>query len=430
MPEGSLPRDVAAIRRDFHRHPELGFTEFRTASRVAAALAAAGWQVRAGAEAIGAEARMGVPDDAELAPAHRRAVDSGAARPFVDRMAGGLTAVVGDLVGSSPGPTLAIRFDIDALPILESAAAERPAQIEGYRSQIEGVMHACGHDGHAAIGIALARALADRQFPGRVRLLFQPAEEGARGGAALAAAGMVADVDRLVCVHLGLGVPTGALAPSVTGLLANTKLQSRFIGVAAHAAAAPQEGRHALLAAATALLNLHAMPRFADADTRINVGVLAGGTASNIIPAEAMMLLETRADGEAANVEMERRARRILAGAAAASGVEVDITCVGAAATGVCSPGAAEAVRAAAEAVNLTPFQPPNIGVSDDATALMRDVQGAGGEATYCVVGADLAAPHHTPEFDCDEAALARAVELLVTLARSTEMPIKFTVDS
>jgi aminobenzoyl-glutamate utilization protein A len=233
------------------------------------------------------------------------------------------------------------------------------------------------------------------------------------------AAGLMADVDLLICVHLGLGLATGSLAPSVVGLLANTKLRARFTGVSAHASAAPQDGRHALLAAATALLNVHAMPRFAGADTRVNVGMLAGGTSSNIIPSDAVMLLETRADDETANAEMERRVRTILAGIAAAHEVQVDVERIGAAATGVCSPRAADAVREGTRALpNITTVPPLYVGVSDDATALMRAVQKVGGQATYCVVGADLDAPHHTPQFDFDEAALPLAVELLESVVR------------
>ncbi len=221
----------------------------------------------------------------------------------------GHTAVVAELAGDRPGPTVALRFDMDALPLVESADPRHFPTANGFRSAYEGVMHACGHDGHVAIGIALAGLLADRRFPGRVRLLFQPAEEGVRGARAMAAAGAVDGVDVFYATHLGMGLPVAAVAAATTGRFATGKFVARFTGRAAHASGSPESGRNALIAAATAALNVQALPRFAAADTRVNVGRLVAGTAANIVPAQAELAFEVRSTDSAVLAELARRGR-------------------------------------------------------------------------------------------------------------------------
>ncbi len=112
-------------------------------------------------------------------------------------MKGGFTGVVATLDTGKPGPTIAFRVDIDALPILESAANSHvPSQL-GFRSKHEGAMHACGHDSHAAIGLGLAQQLMERKemLKGKIKIIFQPAEEGARGGSVIAESSHLDDVD-------------------------------------------------------------------------------------------------------------------------------------------------------------------------------------------------------------------------------------------
>lgn len=397
----------------------MGFTEFRTAALTARLLADDGWTLALGGDAMDSAARLGVPEPEELAAAYQYALDHGASPDHIAPMRGGLTAVVATLAGDRPGPTRALRFDLDALPLTESNAPNHRPSVESFASTRPGLMHACGHDGHVAIGIELGRRLADHHFPGVVKLIFQPAEEGGRGGAAVAASGVLDDVDSLVCLHLGMGLPSGQLAAAAAGLLANTKLRARFTGAASHAAAAPQDGRHALLGAATAVLNVHALPDFAGADTRINVGHLISGTSSNIIPDEALMLLETRADDDAINNELTARVRRVLAGAADMYGLGLAVDVVGQVRGAPCSPSTVTEVTAAMSGI-LQPAPPHYLGASDDATALMRAVQTRGGSATYCIAGADLAGPHHTPLFDFDEGALADATAVLESYIRRT----------
>src|SRR5690606_22875639 len=112
---------------------------------------------------------------------------------------------------------------------------------------------------------------------------------------------------------------------------ATTKMEAHFYGVASHAGASPETGRHALLGAATALLNIHAIPRFSSGLTRVNVGVLEGGTAANIIPSHAKMKVETRALSEEMNIDLEKRVRNIIAQSAAMHELEHKIEIIGAA---------------------------------------------------------------------------------------------------
>jgi aminobenzoyl-glutamate utilization protein A len=412
--------DVIALRRELHQRPELGFTEIITAARVIGELEAAGWEISYGSAAIDVDGLPGLPSAALLEDAVLRARDQGVDPALVSALSGGRTAVVADLTGSRPGPVVALRFDMDALPIEESAEGGHLPADGKFRSLHPGVMHACGHDGHVAIGIALARRLADRDFPGRVRLLFQPAEEGVRGARGMIRAGVLEGVDQMYVIHLGCGLPVGTVAPSSDGRLATTKLRARFTGRASHAATAPEQGRNALLAAASATLNLHALPRFAAADTRVNVGRLVAGAASNIIAPDAEMLLEVRSTDGAVNAEMERRARNVLQSSAASYEVDVLIEETGRATTARGDQAAIDAFMAAAGAVSaVAAAQPETVPVgSDDATLFMNAVQEAGGIATYGLVGADNPAPHHSPRFDIDERSLPLAVDLLDRLIR------------
>ncbi|GHH77089.1 peptidase M20 [Streptomyces sulfonofaciens] len=417
MPETTAVR----WRRDIHRHPEVGFTEFRTASLIAGRLADLGWQVRTGQEVISPGARLGVPGAEQLEAAYRRAAEEGADQRHLPSLRGGNTAVVATWQGARPGRALALRADIDALPITESDAADHLPARDGFRSAHDGVMHACGHDGHIGIAMELAeRIAAEPPEAGSLTLLFQPAEEGGRGARAMVPSGVVDSVDVFLAAHLGLNQPTGTVASSLDGLLANAKIRAVFRGVAAHASLAPHEGRNALLGAAAATLAVQGLPRVPGHETRVAVGAIHGGTSSNIVPDTAEVLLETRADDGDVNADLEDRARRALRGAAETYGLGVDIELIGSVTTARADRGAVELVEAAAAARGLrlvTPSAESGV-ASDDATAFMRRVQERGGSACYLAVGADLAAPHHTPRFDFDEAALGLGVDLLEEAVR------------
>jgi aminobenzoyl-glutamate utilization protein A len=409
-------RYVIGRRRLFHAHPETAFTELWTSVTIAAELRRLGVRVRTGPEAIDLCQVPALPGPPELAAAADRARAWGADEADLRAVLAGHTAVVADIEGAAPGPTVAVRVDIDALPLPESTAPGHLPAREGFAAASgHAAMHACGHDGHIAIGLELARRLSAGDFAGRVRLIFQPAEEGGRGARAMLGTDVLAGVDRLYALHLGLGLPIGEVAAGTHGFFANAKLRVIFTGRPAHAAAAPEEGRNALLAAAQATVGLHALPRFATADTRVNVGVLRAGTAPNIVAGTAELGLELRATSGEVCDELERRARNVLNAAGAAGEVAVRIDRIGGSTTAVCDPAAVRAVADAARSLPVVTkvHEDYRFGASDDATLLMRAVQAGGGTATYLVVGASSPAPHHSPEFDIDEACLGIAADVL-----------------
>src|SRR5262245_36237107 len=164
-PEVLAARDeIVALRRDLHRHPELAWSERRTAAQIAARLQGSGLTLRTGL---------------------------------------GGTGVVAEASGAG-GPTLLLRVAMDGLPIQEASPAP-------YASEVKGTMHACGHDGHVAMGVAAARIAAGRTWPGSVRVLFQPAEEGEGGAQAMVAEGVMEGVTVTLGVHLWHELPVGTL---------------------------------------------------------------------------------------------------------------------------------------------------------------------------------------------------------------------------
>lgn len=417
-----LRTDLVGLRRDLHRHAETAWTEFRTASIVAGRLQALGFDVALGRKVMVDGARMGVPAPEVIDAAYRRARDEGARADLLREMEGGFTGVVARMAGARPGPSIAFRFDIDANDLHESLDAVHLPAREGFASVHAGAMHACGHDGHTALGLGLAEVVTRlrAEWPGTVTLVFQPGEEGVRGARAMVEAGVVDDASVMVCCHLGAqSRVTGHVVGGISGFLATTKLDAVFTGAESHAALEPETGRSALLGAATAVLNLHAIPRHSGGESRINVGVLQAGTGRNVTPGRAVLKLETRGSTAAVNEYMEARARAVLAAAAAMHGLGIDITIAGATPSATSDAALIARVReAAAQVPEVTTFEDTAFAAaSDDACAFMRRVQERGGLAAYVIVGAALASGHHTPRFDFDEAALPLGVKLLGSLA-------------
>lgn len=420
----TLTNPLIALRRDFHRHAERGWQEIRTAATVARLLRSAGYVVRLGREVLAAEARMGLPSGEELEAAVTRAREQGVAPADLAALRDGFTAVVGELATGRPGPTVALRVDLDANDGTEATApSHRPAR-EGFASLHPGAHHNCGHDGHTAIAVTVARILAtlkDR-LCGRCKIVFQPAEEGTRGAKAMVERGVVDDVEKLLCFHIGVGAQaTGQVVAGTYDFHATTKLNARYLGRAAHAGHVPEQGKNALLAAATAVLNLLALPRHSQGDSRVNVGFLQAGHGRNIVPAEAVLRAETRGTTNEVDAFLASYARKVLEQAGAMHDVACEVTVVGQALTASSDAALVEDVKRAARGVpGVTRIDDPApFGASDDATFFMTRVQSRGGQACYVVFGSDLAGGHHTPTFDFDERTLGIATEVVaLTIAR------------
>lgn len=280
-------------------------------------------------------------------------------------------------------------------------------------------MHACGHDGHTAAGLAIAEILAmvKDDLCGCVKLIFQPAEEGVRGARGMAAKGIVDDVDFLLSAHL-MKPAVGYLGYDVQGFLATTKFDVDFIGSPVHAGSDPEKGKNALMAAANAAINLQAISRHSEGPSRVNVGVLHAGTGRNVIPANAHMEVETRGSSSAVNQYIYDRAHKIIEGSALMHEVTVKITETGAAVSGNNSPELSLFVKKTAERLGI--FEKldtlRDIGGSEDCSYFMERVQKQGGQAAYLIIGAALSAVNHNLYFDFDEHALTLESQLLATV--------------
>lgn len=416
--------EIVACRRDIHRYPETGWTEFRTASIVATKLKKLGYAVKTGTEVVNSEYMMGVPDSEVLKQQETRALNQGADKYWVEKMQGGLTGVVGILKFSEEGSTVALRFDMDCNDVLETdEKSHYPCKL-GFSSANENNMHACGHDGHTAVGLAIAEILAKLkdELSGTVKLIFQPAEEGVRGARAMVESGIVDDVDYMLGAHFGFKMKTtGTIACNVKGFLATSKYDAKFEGVPAHAGAAPEQGKNALLAAATATLNLHAIARHSAGSSRINVGTFKAGSGRNVIPDKAIIQYETRGATSEINEYMERESIRILKSSAMMYDVKLDITKMGSAAGGNNSLQLANFIYEKAKSLNIFTeiVGECDFGASEDFSYFMERVQKNGGYASYIMVGANLSAGHHDSHFDFDEKALGYSTKILATVATS-----------
>ncbi len=235
---------LIAWRRDFHMHPELGFHENRTASLVAETLNSLGYRMRVGV---------------------------------------GRTGVVAD-IGNEP-PVIAIRADMDALPIQETNPIP-------YASQTPGIMHACGHDAHTAIALGVATLLSKEKFPGTIRFLFQPAEEvadedGISGAPRMIADGAIENVDRLLALHMDASAPTGTISIDVGAASAGVDtFYASIIGQDGHGAK-PQEVIDSIYLAGHVILALHGIVsrRIHPFDPAVvSIGSIHAGKADNVLP--------------------------------------------------------------------------------------------------------------------------------------------------
>ncbi len=405
------------LRRELHRKPEPAWREFYTTARIVAALEDLEFdldELYVGREAIAGDHRMGVPDESELEEWYERARDAGADEAVLEKLEGGYTGAVA-VVDRGEGPTVGLRVDVDALPLEESADSEHRPAAEGFRSEHEGAMHACGHDAHATIGIGVLEAVQESDFSGTLKVFFQPAEEIVGGGKSMAKSEHIEDVDYLLATHVGLDHPTGEIVAGIDGFLAVSHLEATFTGESAHAGARPEEGRNAIQALATAVQNLYAIPRHADGATRVNAGVVEGGTAANIVAEEARVVAEVRGETTELMEYTNEHARRILRSAAEMHDCEVEIE------TGAEAPSArsddalVSIVGDVAREVDGVDriLERDDLGGSEDATYLMQTVQENGGLACYVGVGTDHPGGHHTSTFDVDEESIRHGVEVL-----------------
>jgi amidohydrolase len=378
--------ELVATRRDLHAHPELGFAEHRTAALVAERLGGFGYAVKTGV---------------------------------------GRTGVVGVLHGAGPASsraerTVLLRADMDALPIQE-------ANEVAYRSGVPGVMHACGHDAHVAIGLAVARRLAAARvaWRGTVKFAFQPAEETGNGAAAMIADGLLEApaVDAAFGLHVISTLPIGSIAATSGAIMGSVdNFTIRIQGKGGHAAM-PQDAVDPILAAAHVITALQSLvSRTADPFDHLVVSVtrMNAGTTSNVIPEVAELAGTVRSMGGSLYTEVPDRLTSIVNSVAGGLGCTATVEYVRQTPATVNEEAMTTLVaRVAGEVVG-----PKNVLTGarmlggEDFSVFLERVPGC-----FAWVGAGNTlkgydAPHHSPRFDIDEEAMLIGVELLERVAR------------
>ncbi len=422
-------------RRNIHTYPEAAWLEYRTAAIIISELQKLGYTITLGEAAVCADSRYNPPHEEKYAREKARAILQGAEPSIVHRLGNGLTGLWVDmhfpseqthhLKKTAPqDPIIALRFDMDANELIECNETTHKPQTLEFRSQNNGLMHACGHDGHVAIGIGLAHALHSirNDLYGTVRLIFQPAEEVGQGAKAMLDAGAMRNVHEVIGLHLGVQAEkSGKIICGTNHFLATTSFEVHIEGAAAHAGYAPQKGRNALLAAANAVQAIHAISRHGEGNTRVNVGQLRVDGAPNVVPAKAWFAGETRGANSDIDAWMIDEVKRISQGAALMYGCTSHFK-----RTGLCLSGYSDAVLA--KEVYAIAQQMPyftdivlheKFMASEDFTWFLGEVQKNGGQGTFIQLGMNRNSDHHTEKFDFDEEVLIHGVELLTRLIHS-----------
>ena len=383
---------VVEWRRDFHQYPELGNREFRTSGIVAEYL-----------EYLGLEVRTEI----------------------------GHTGVVGVLRGAQSGPVVALRADMDALPVVEQVQLPfASTQRTQYNGQEVGVMHACGHDNHVAILMGVAGVLAQMRetLPGTVLFVFQPAEEGApegeEGGADLMLKeGVFADPrpDAIFGLHVS-PIPVGAIAVRKEGMMASSdEFKITVHGQQTHGAQ-PWAGIDPIVVAAQIVLGLQTIPsRQLDATLTpsiVTVGAINGGVRNNIIPESVEMIgtirtfdADTRAD---IHERVTRTATQIAASAGASADVSIDI---GYPVTRNDSALTERMMPTLRRVVGQGLAESPRVTGAEDFSYFAEEVPGMFFFLGVAPDNPDLVFPNHSPNFFADERALPIGVQTMTALA-------------
>ena len=415
---------LTEYRREFHKYPENGWREFRTSARVAEILTGMGYDVAMGPDVI-EPGSVGEPErlsEEQIRQEMERAVRQGADPAFVKRTQGwpGVMAV---LDTGREGPVSAMRFEMDCLPYDEpQRPGYRPCD-EGYLSCNPQSVHACGHDGHTAIGLGIAAELMKRkgELKGKIKLFFQPAEETFYGAQSIVDKGHLDDVMNFIAVHIALSaenkpLPSHTVACGCRDFLSDRQLDVYLEGKAAHPCGASQEGKNALLAACSAALNIHSIAPHEEGLCRVNVGEIHAGVCANTIAPDAMMRIEYRGQKPAISEYAGQRIFDILEGTAKAYDLKYHYVDYGEVPAGASDYAMMEVVQRAAQKVPWfqTVYFEGNVGGTDDAAVMLTKVQQNGGIGSYVGIGADTTGPVHNPEFDFDEDCLQAAMELCV----------------
>jgi len=327
------------------------------------------------------------------------------------------TGIVATIDSGKPGPVLAIRADMDALPIQEENEV-------CYRSQHNGIMHACGHDGHIAIALGTACYLAKHKhsFLGTVKIIFQPAEEGPGGAKPMIEAGVLRnpDVDAIVGLHLWNNLPLGTVGVRSGALMAAVEIfDCTILGKGGHGGM-PHQTVDAIVVAAQIVNALQAIvARNIDPidSAVVTVGTFHAGDIHNVIADTAQMGGTVRYFNPAYQGYFDKRIEQLIAGICQSHGANYQLDYYSLYPPVINDANMAELVRSVAESVVETPAgivpECQTMG-GEDMSFFLQEVPGC-----YFFLGSanqekNLAFPHHHPRFDFDETALGMGVEMFV----------------
>jgi hippurate hydrolase len=365
---------ISALRRDIHREPELGYDTEKTAQKVLAAL-------------------EGLPLDIETGVAEN--------------------GIVATLRGGD-GPTIGLRADMDALPITEETGLP-------FASEVEGKMHACGHDGHTSMPVGAAHALCamKNELNGTVRFIFQPAEEGGGGGQVMVEEGVAEGLDFIFALHLWPGLPFGTVATKAGPIMAAADaFEMEVRGTGGHGAM-PHLSADAVVISAhvvTALQTIVSREVDPVEPAVLTVGEIGAGTAFNIIPEKAQIGGTVRTLNEDLRRKMPERIEAVARGVA--RGMRGDVTLDYRFSYPVTRNDPSAAARALETATSLfgeeSVLELPNPSMgAEDFSYFLEKVPGA---FVWLGVGEDVSGLH-TPQFAFDEKVLPRGSALLTALA-------------
>jgi amidohydrolase len=372
-----MQEQLVAWRRDFHKHPELGYQEHRSASIIAGRLGELGYQVETGIATTG---------------------------------------VVGLLEGKQDEPVVMVRFDMDALPIIEEN--ETP-----YTSQNPGVMHACGHDAHMAMGLGVATLMAQRldRMNGTLKLVFQPAEEGMNGAERMVEEGVLEHPrpDVVLATHVWNDRPIGTIDVTPGSVMAAADRWTCVVRGKGGHGAMPHQTVDPIVTTAQIVTSLQTIVsrNVSPLETAVvSVGSIHGGDAFNIIPPKVDLTGTVRTYSPEVRETVLKRMQEMIKGVAAACGAEAELEIIPLTPAVINNADVATVVHAAAEAVvgSENVFAGERTMGSEDAAFFMEEVPGC-----YFFLGSanaerGLDAPHHNPRFDIDEDVLVLGVAVLM----------------
>lgn len=400
----NILEEAIQTRRQIHARPEEGWTEFETSFLVASRLESLGWNVSLGLDVLDPERVLGRSPEL-VEKAMERAARQGVPIEFLDKT-NGYTGVVGTFETGRQGSKTAFRFDMDCVQVQESTVPKHVPLKDGICQPDPGLMHACVHDGHTALGLALARWICENadDLSGSFIFIFQPAEEGTRGAGPIAAKGWVDDVDYFFAGHCGMYCQKGELGIVRQGFFATSKLDICFTGVPSHAGAFPERGRSALSAACSAVMMMQGISRNSKGDTRVSVGKLTAGEGRNVTPTHALIQLETRGETEEVNEFLVKNIRNMVKGSAEAYETQCEIKLVGQATTLSTTPKGVELLKQAGEGVEgyKTVRVFDHIGGSEDVSLLFKRAVEHGADAAFFIWGVDNDG-HHKSDFDLQD---------------------------